>query len=547
MDLSILKLQDPKPGFPGEERRRRIRHRLHTPVYASISGPNPGMVLDLSELLDVHEDGFAVQTNGPLEVDRPVNVCLDLPETRTYIHGTGHVVWSDGTGRGGIRLSELPEQPRRLLKEWLFINLLIACANHTARTQQRSQREVEPVPLLPPLTDLGIPTPVPDLSGVLSAVEAVRSELREHSGDFNSALQLVTERALSLTGASGAALAFLTKGEMICRAKAGDPAPPLGSAVDVKQGFSGECARSGRLIACENTGTDPRVDQEVCRMLGIGSILAAPIFSDFRVVGLLEVFSPDPLFFTRIHETALDRLVELVPKVEPPEPSPPQPPPDELLPPPAETPFTSRTRDALWEPETEAQEPLNAAPIRYIHLALLVATVALAALVSGYVLAPTIERRWLTKQEPTRVQAASADTSVHAGNAASEASNLEDLRKLAEQGNADAQWNMGVRYHNGEGVPQDDTQAVQWFLRAAKQGHVAAQATLGAYYWAGRGVPPDLPEAYFWSALALAQGDEASKSRLEGLASQMTRAQVTAARQQADEWIRQRTRVNKLN
>jgi len=99
---------------------------------------------------------------------------------------------------------------------------------------------------------------------------------------------------------------------------------------------------------------------------------------------------------------------------------------------------------------------------------------------------------------------------------------------------------MGVRYHNGEDVPHDDAQAMQWFLRAAEQGHVTAQATLGAYYWAGRGVPQDLSKAYFWSAIALAQGDKSSKSRLEGLASQMTHAQVSAARQQAEVWIRQR-------
>jgi len=95
-----------------------------------------------------------------------------------------------------------------------------------------------------------------------------------------------------------------------------------------------------------------------------------------------------------------------------------------------------------------------------------------------------------------------------------------------------------VRYHNGEDVPRDDVQAMQWFLRAAGRGHVPAQATLGAYYWAGRGVPQDLSKAYFWSEIALVQGDENSKSRLEGLASQMTRAQVSAARQQAEAWIR---------
>jgi TPR repeat protein len=79
--------------------------------------------------------------------------------------------------------------------------------------------------------------------------------------------------------------------------------------------------------------------------------------------------------------------------------------------------------------------------------------------------------------------------------------------------------------------------AMQWFLRAAEQGQVDAQAHLGAYYWAGRGVSQDLIKAYMWSAIALARGDQNSKSRLEGLASQMTRQQVSEARQQAEIWI----------
>ena len=79
---------------------------------------------------------------------------------------------------------------------------------------------------------------------------------------------------------------------------------------------------------------------------------------------------------------------------------------------------------------------------------------------------------------------------------------------------------------------------MQWFQRAAEQGNVAAQSALGSYFWAGRGVPEDLSKAYFWSEIALARGDENSKSRLEGLASQMTQAQVSAARQQAEAWIR---------
>src|SRR5260370_13371398 len=101
------------------------------------------MVLDLSELRDLHEDGFAVQTSERLEVNRAVTLCLDLPETKSYIHGSGQVIWSNDSGRGGIRFSGLPESSRQILKQWLFANLLIACSNHAALTEQLTRREVE--------------------------------------------------------------------------------------------------------------------------------------------------------------------------------------------------------------------------------------------------------------------------------------------------------------------------------------------------------------------------------------------------------------------
>ena len=66
MELSIIRLQDPAPVSSAGERRRRIRHQLHTPVYASFKGPSTGMVLDLSELLDdghLLRGGFALQQN----------------------------------------------------------------------------------------------------------------------------------------------------------------------------------------------------------------------------------------------------------------------------------------------------------------------------------------------------------------------------------------------------------------------------------------------------------------------------------------------------
>src|SRR6202162_1404321 len=95
MDRSILRLSDPVAGAPDRERRRRVRQKLHTPVSASLNGSQTAMVVDLSELLDLHEDGFAVQTSERLEINRAVTLCLDLPETKSYIHGSGRVIWRD--------------------------------------------------------------------------------------------------------------------------------------------------------------------------------------------------------------------------------------------------------------------------------------------------------------------------------------------------------------------------------------------------------------------------------------------------------------------
>src|SRR5277367_6802874 len=94
MDRSVRRLPDPIAASPMGERRRCVRQKLHTPVYASFNGPQTGMVVDLSELLDLNEEGFAVQTSERLETNRAVNLCLDLPETKSYIHSSGVVMWS---------------------------------------------------------------------------------------------------------------------------------------------------------------------------------------------------------------------------------------------------------------------------------------------------------------------------------------------------------------------------------------------------------------------------------------------------------------------
>ena len=83
---------------------------------------------------------------------------------------------------------------------------------------------------------------------------------------------------------------------------------------------------------------------------------------------------------------------------------------------------------------------------------------------------------------------------------------LVELRRLAEQGDADAQSKLGVMYDTGEGVPEDDAEAVKWFRMAAEQGYATAQFNLGVKYAVGQGVPEDDAEAVKWFRMAAKQG-----------------------------------------
>ena len=72
------------------------------------------------------------------------------------------------------------------------------------------------------------------------------------------------------------------------------------------------------------------------------------------------------------------------------------------------------------------------------------------------------------------------------------------LQKAAAQGFPEAQYNLGVFYEKGHGIPQDDDRARAWYEKAAAQGNATAQYNLGNFYNDGRGVPQDFAKAREW-------------------------------------------------
>ena len=88
------------------------------------------------------------------------------------------------------------------------------------------------------------------------------------------------------------------------------------------------------------------------------------------------------------------------------------------------------------------------------------------------------------------------------------------IRRSAEQGYADAQFNLGLAYYRGEGVSEDETQAIYWWRKAAEQGYAHAQYGLGEAYNQGKGVPQDYVQAVYWLREAAEQGDAAAQFKL---------------------------------
>jgi len=349
-------------------------------------------------------------------------------------------------------------------------------------------------------------------------------------------------------------------------------------------------------LRCDDSETDDRVDRAGCRSLGIRSLVAVPIRQGSRVAGLLEVFSPQPYAFSADDIGALQQLMgNIRPVIGHPEeahpakvqapstikvtPLPPERPARIEKPPAAKaaiadterpvartkpsSPPDSVQRDSAQHDSTQhdstqhgstqhaSAQPssIQAVPTQVsskarssqpsLAKALFVAAIGTFIFALLWLIAPWVSSTMRSSERPpSRAHAQPPQASVaKSPGLPPNVTDLASLRKVAEQGDPAAQFSLGARYATGEEVKQDYTEAVRWFTLAAEQGHILAQATLGAYYWAGRGVPQDLTKAYYWSVLAQAGGDQASKYRVAVLASRMSRSQVLAAQQQANDWL----------
>jgi TPR repeat protein len=337
--------------------------------------------------------------------------------------------------------------------------------------------------------------------------------------------------------------------------------------LQVGSGFSGECVRTGRLLRCDDTELDPRVDREICRVLGIRSILAVPVRAGEKSIGLLEAFSALPNAFAEADSVVLQRLAdttlaavnraaraENLPAIGAAEAA------SEATrfgPALGSVLFASEPAKAQTSASAKAEaEAKNASGITLprSHLLILICAFAMVFLALGYNLAPWIQSKIpqrgnvhlqtvLASSQPPKPEATAVPVSPSI-----ETATFPQLREMAEKGDPAAENAVGLRYFQGDdknGIPQDEKEAFLWFERAADLGNLSAQSKLAFLYWSGRGVPKDLNRAYFWTVLARARGDQGNKDLAAVLASRMTRNQTADIEQQANLWLQQHAQTAK--
>ena len=129
------------------------------------------------------------------------------------------------------------------------------------------------------------------------------AEINPGELELEPGISIIAEKAQTMTGATGAAIALRKGSEIVCRARTGRTAPDLGVRLQTDTGLSADCVRSGEVVLCNDAESNPRVDWLSCRRLGARSILVAPLRHYRRTLGVFEVLSSRPNAFDQ-HDVA---------------------------------------------------------------------------------------------------------------------------------------------------------------------------------------------------------------------------------------------------
>lgn len=124
---------------------------------------------------------------------------------------------------------------------------------------------------------------------VLGAIAEIQSEIRTRRLNVAESAALIAQRILTLTSANGVSISLVDNGFLDCVAEAGLPAKIPGSTLTSHSLVATERLKSGQMFESQNSQTDLRLDLELCRQTGVGSLVAAPVMRFGEIAGLVEV------------------------------------------------------------------------------------------------------------------------------------------------------------------------------------------------------------------------------------------------------------------
>jgi putative methionine-R-sulfoxide reductase with GAF domain len=358
---------------------------------------------------------------------------------------------------------------------------------------------------------------------------------------------------------NGAVVALRRRDGLRCAARTGE-APPVGSRLQ-PDSFARECLKTGRVVVCQDAAKDSRIKPSTARSLNLRSAVAVPIQAHGSTVGVIEVFcsKPSDIFATDV--AALERIAGVVARVVPPK---------------------NHWNKVHWLTMGVAAALVLAVITYGYHLNRprvathrAISRIAAASRepvfpqervspeqdynANGKSKAPdsvlTATREEVIRAIPEPVQGTDVNRVLNRANAGDPIAqyemavryadgegvpqNYQDamawFAKAAANGNEKAQWKLGLGYIKGIGVPHDEREAVMWFKRAANRGDIRAQTALSDVYLSGRGVPRDYVRAYTWANIAAGLGEN-DNDRLKAIRSRMTAIQIEDADQRTSIW-----------
>lgn len=371
------------------------------------------------------------------------------------------------------------------------------------------------------------------------------TEPRPSPSPSDHELEALAVAARQETGAAGVAIALETDGTVVCRARAGEMAPALGAQAGT--GISLEALRSGEVQRCPDTTSDPRVNVEVCRQLGIGAMVVVPVLRDGWSVGVVSAFWEKAGAFGDDAVRALQTVAAALSGEIPGHPQ-------------AESPATGATRVFTAEEPPVESWMRRAVPALMVAAALVLVAFALLlyransyrAAVKTPEQAPEINAGEQGPSPPPPPPTRTTPPSTPAA----PASFIDSLRASAEAGDIKAQLALAHAYEQGKEVEADPVRACAWFIVAASNGSREANAPLreltsrlspaqiaatryelGQMYAGGRGVKPDRVTAYMWFILAGEGGNRRATLGMDILRRFMTPDEIQTANQRASDWL----------